>query len=163
MTTTAIGMTFDTQFLEYISTDPGTTFPSVTADLQGTSQMVITGTSANGFSGSGSFAIITFKIIAAGPGSTSLCTLFNPATPTSTPTTAPTTPPSGPTSTPTPTITPGGPTLTPTPTSLATPTSPPPPTSLPQSGFTAQIGGGVLFGFVAVALMTLGFVVFKKT
>jgi len=85
LTSTRIGMTFDTQFLEYVSVSPGTTFSTVSADVQEEGKIVITGSSADGFSGTGSFAIVTFRIIAQEPGSTELCALFNPADPTSTP------------------------------------------------------------------------------
>lgn len=97
--TTSIGMTYDATLLQYVSTAPGTTFGTVTTDNQSGGKLVLTGTSAAGFTGSGSFALVTFKIIATSSGSTTLCTLFNPDTPT--PTTV-----AGPTATPGPTALP---------------------------------------------------------
>lgn len=84
-TSTKIGMTYDTQYLEYVSVSAGNTFTTVTSDPQGEGRLIISGNSATGYSGSGTFAYVTFKIIAAGPGSTELCALFNPDTPTNTP------------------------------------------------------------------------------
>lgn len=83
---TQIGMTYDTAILEYVSVSPGSTFTTVAADLQENGRIIITGSSTSGYSGSGSFAVVTFNIIAQSSGSTQLCTLFNPSTPT--PTTA---------------------------------------------------------------------------
>ena len=89
-TSTQIGMTYDTQYLEYVSISPGDTFTTVSSQPQDGGKMIIIGSSTNGYSGSGVFAYVTFKIIAASAGSTQLCTLFNPDT---TPTIAPTSPP----------------------------------------------------------------------
>ena len=89
-TTTRIGMTYDTQYLEYVSVSAGNTFTTVSGDPQGGGKLIINGTSTAGYSGSGTFAYVTFKLIAASAGSTQLCVLFNPETPT------PTTPPSTP-------------------------------------------------------------------
>lgn len=82
---TQIGMTYETQYLEYISVSAGDTFTTVSATSQGEGKLIITGTSTNGYSGSGVFAYVTFKIIAASSGSTQVCALFNPDTPTNTP------------------------------------------------------------------------------
>lgn len=94
LTSSAIGMTYETQYIEYVSIAPGNTFTTVTTDNQGNGRLVITGSSTSGYSGTGSFAVITFKIVATSPGSTQLCALFNPGTtptppPNSTPTTVP--------------------------------------------------------------------------
>jgi len=89
-TSTQIGMTYDVNVIEYVSTSPGNTFTTVAADPQDGGRIVITGSSTTGYSGSGSFAIVTFRIIAQSSGSTQLCTLFNPANPT--PTSTPLTP-----------------------------------------------------------------------
>ena len=67
-TSTRIGMTYDTKYLEYISVSAGNTFATI-----------------SGCSGSGAFAYVTFKLIATAPGSTQLCALFNPAESTPTP------------------------------------------------------------------------------
>ncbi|MFZ6035413.1 MAG: cohesin domain-containing protein [Patescibacteria group bacterium] len=90
LASTQIGMTYETTDLEYVSVAPGTSFTTVTADVQGDGKIIFTGTKTGGFTGSGSFAIVTFKIIATEPGSTQLCALFNPGnTPTPAPTSAP--------------------------------------------------------------------------
>lgn len=87
--TAQIGMTYKTDVLQYLSTAAGDTFPTVTPETQGGGKLIFTATSDSGFSGSGTFAVVTFKLIASAPGSTELCVLFNPA---STPTPGPTTP-----------------------------------------------------------------------
>ena len=84
-TSTKIGMTYETQYLQYVSVSAGNTFTTVSADPQGEGRLIISGNSTAGYSGSGTFAYVTFKIIATAPGSTQLCALFNPDTPTSTP------------------------------------------------------------------------------
>jgi len=84
ITTTQIGMTYDTQYLQYVSAAPSNTVDSISVTESATGKLVLTGTSGSGFSGSGTFALITFKIIATGSGSTQLCTLV-PTSPTSTP------------------------------------------------------------------------------
>lgn len=86
LASTQIGMTHKSDVIEYVSVSPGTTFTTVTADVQGDGKIVFTGTKAGGYSGSGTFAIVTYKIIATEPGSTQLCALYNPA---STPTPPP--------------------------------------------------------------------------
>lgn len=78
LASTQIGMTYETQYLEYVSVAPGTTFTTVSADVQGDGKIVFTGTKDGGFTGSGSFAVVTFKLIATEAGSTQLCALFNP-------------------------------------------------------------------------------------
>ncbi len=86
---TQIGMTYDTNVLEYISTSAGDTFTNVSTNQIQNGVLIISGSSVNSFSGSGVYAYVTFKIIAQEPGSTQLCTLFNPQnTPTSIPITS---------------------------------------------------------------------------
>lgn len=85
ITSTAVGMTYDTSVLQYVSATPGSTFSTVSTDVQDGGKLVLTGTSTSGYSGTGSFAVVTFKIIATSPGSTTVCALFNPSTPTATP------------------------------------------------------------------------------
>jgi len=91
---TQIGMTYDEAVLEYISTSPGNTFTTISTDPQGSGKLIISGSSSQGFSGSDTYAYVTFKIIAQSSGSTQVCALFNPAvTPTPTiPTTSTTLP-----------------------------------------------------------------------
>lgn len=82
-----IGMTYETQYLEYISTSAGDTFSSVSTDNLGEGNLIISGTSTSPYSGKGVFAYVTFKIIAQAPGSSQLCALYNPdITPTLQPT-----------------------------------------------------------------------------
>jgi len=82
-----IGITYDTQYLQYVRTTAGTAMTSVSTDDQGSGKLLLTGNNSSGFTGTGSFAIVTLKIIAASPGSTELCTLWLP---TPTPSPAPT-------------------------------------------------------------------------
>ncbi len=89
ISSTQIGMTYDSTLLEYVSTAPGDTFTTVSANVQDTGKLVFSGTSENGYSGSGTFAVVTFKLIAQAAGSTQLCVLFNPS---ETPTVQPTSP-----------------------------------------------------------------------
>ncbi|MEK7597089.1 MAG: cohesin domain-containing protein [Patescibacteria group bacterium] len=90
LSSTSIGMTHQSQYLEFISVSPGDTFTTVSADVQDGDKLLITGSSTSPYSGSGVFAYVTYKLIATGPGSTQLCALYNPAlTPTPGPTSAP--------------------------------------------------------------------------
>lgn len=100
LSSTSIGMTHETQYLEFISVSPGNTFMTVSADVQDSGKLIISGSSTTPYSGSGTYAYVTYKLIATGPGSTELCALYNPQTPTSTPA------PGGPTSPPAPTALP---------------------------------------------------------
>jgi hypothetical protein len=146
LTSTQIGMTYDTQYLQYVSTAPGTTFSTVSANDQGNGQLVISGSSTNGFSGTGSFAIVTFTLIATSSGSTELCVLFNPSeTPTVTP---------QPISPVQPTSPPGQPTYTPYP---FQPTSTP-----PSSGSTGQTTKGIILGATFLIVASGGMILFKK-
>lgn len=133
---TQIGMTHDTQYLEYVSTSVGNTFTTVSANPESSGRLIISGSSTSGYSGSGTFAYVTFKIIASAPGSTQLCTLFNPEV------------------TPTP-----GPTSTPAPGSTATPI---PPTALPTSGDINGVGRGLALGLIFLVLAGSGFFVFRN-
>ncbi len=73
-----IGMTYDTTVLEYVSTSAGNTFTTVSTNPIENGKLIISGSSTNSYSGSGVYAYVIFKIIAQEPGSTQLCTLFNP-------------------------------------------------------------------------------------
>lgn len=136
---TQIGMTYDTQYLEYVSTTVGNTFTTVSANQEGEGRLIISGSSTSGYSGSGTFAYVTFKIIATAPGSTQLCALFNPEV--------------------TPTPAPGEPTATPAPGSTATPV---PPTALPTSGDVNGVGRGLALGMIFLVLAGGGFFVFRN-
>ena len=132
LTSTSIGMTHDTQYLEFVSAAAGDTFTTISTDNQGNGRLILTGTKTDGFNGTGTFAVVTFNLIADAAGSTQLCTLFNPATAAPTPTTAP-----------------GA-------------TSAPIPTSLPTSGTFDKTAKGALLGIFFFGLSLAGFVIFKK-
>lgn len=86
LTNAIIGMTYVTNLLQYISTSPGDSFPNIQVETQEGGRLVFRASNQNGFSGTGTFATVTFKIIASSPGETELCVLFNPEqTPTSVP------------------------------------------------------------------------------
>lgn len=146
LSSTSIGLTYDTQYLEYVSVSPGNTFTTVSADVQDGGKLIINGSSETPYSGAGAYAYVTFKLIATQSGSTQLCALFNPTTPS---------PTSGPTSTPVP----GAPTSTPVP---GAPTSPPVPTSLPTTGEAEPMTKGIILASIFLILATGGFFVFKK-
>lgn len=133
VTTIQTGLTYDTQFLEYVSAAAGAAMDSISVDTSlGTGKLLLTGTNAAGFTGTGVYATIVFRIIAQESGSTELCTLWTP--------------------TPSPTLPPNAPTATPVPLQPTIP-PPPPPTALPQMGFgiprTTGMIAGVLFIIVA--------------
>jgi len=141
LSSTSVGMTYETQYLEYISTTPGNTFTTVSADVQDVGKLLITGSSTVPYSGAGTFAYVTFKLIATSSGSTQLCALFSPSTPTATP---------GP-----------SPTLGPSPT--GGPTSPPVPTSLPKTGESGSTVQGAILASLFFVAAGVGLFVFKKT
>ena len=147
LSSSVIGMTYETQYLEYVSATPGNTFTTVSASNQGSGKIVITGSSASSFSGSGVFAYVTFKLVATGKSSTQLCALFNPSSTTPTSTSAPL-----------PTATPGGPTVTP-----GGPTSPPLPTALPKTGESSSAVQAIILASLFFVVAAGGFIAFKKT
>jgi len=90
---TQIGMTYDTRYLEYISTTPGDAMTSVSTNNLGDGKLLFNGENQSGFSGQGTFAYVSFKIIAQAPGETELCVLWNPETQPTSPPSQPTAPP----------------------------------------------------------------------
>lgn len=92
-----IGMTYESQYLQYVSTTPGDAMTSVTVTPSGTGTLLLSGANTSGFNGAGVFAYVTFKIVAEAPGTAELCALFAPS---STPAPVPTTPPAAPTALP---------------------------------------------------------------
>ncbi len=94
ITSTQIGISYETQYLQYVSTVPGNAMTSVTASPTDTGKYLLEGKNSSGFSGKGAFATVNFKIIATAPGSTQLCALWGPTTP------GPTAPPPQPTALP---------------------------------------------------------------
>jgi len=131
ITTAQVGLTYETQYLQYVRTTAGATMTSVAVEDQGGGKLLLTGTNQSGFSGKGIFATITFNLIAEAAGSTQLCALWAPAP-------APTTPPTA-TSTPQP----GVPSQTIIPTTIATITATP-----PRSGSITSTQIGVVLGIV---------------
>ncbi|MFA6017021.1 MAG: cohesin domain-containing protein [Patescibacteria group bacterium] len=139
LSTASIGMTYDTKYLEYVSTTPGNTFTTVSADVIDVGKLILTGTSASPYSGAGAFAYVTFKLIATQAGSTQLCVLFNPV---SAPSPIPTSPASIPTS-------PPG-------------SAPVVPTSLPKTGESEPMTKGIVLASFFFILATGSFFIFKK-
>ncbi len=122
------GMTYDTGPLQYISSAAGAAMNSLTVDTttQGTGKLLITGTNNVGFTGTGVFATVVFKILTPS-GSTELCTLWQPTAtpmPTSLPVLTATPQVNQPTATPAPFV----------------------PTALPQTGFDIPKNMGALAG-----------------
>lgn len=78
LTTAQIGLTYNTQYLEFINVTPGDTFSTVSSEPVETGKILITGEDTSGFNGKGIFAYVNFKLIAASPGSTELCALWAP-------------------------------------------------------------------------------------
>lgn len=99
LSSTQIGFTYDTQYLEYVSVTPGNTFTTITTTPLEAGKLLITGTNSTAYSGTGTFATVTLKIIAASAGATELCVLFAP-TSQPTPTNLPVNPTAAPTAVP---------------------------------------------------------------
>jgi hypothetical protein len=85
VSSTQIGMTYETDVLEFVSATPGETMPNLTTTPQNAGELVFSATNTSGFSGTGKFATVTFKIIATAAGNTQLCVLFAPSSPPSSP------------------------------------------------------------------------------
>jgi hypothetical protein len=140
ITNAQIGLTYQTQYLEYVNTIASNDFPNLTTTPQGTGSLILSATSVN-FNGSGTFAQVNFRIIADAPGETQLCALqeVNP-TPTSPQYNSP------------------------------QPTSPqynsPQPTALPKSGNLDKTKTGILFGggliIFSLAVLVFNYFVFNN-
>ncbi|MEI6532422.1 MAG: cohesin domain-containing protein [Candidatus Roizmanbacteria bacterium] len=150
--TALMGMTYDTRYLQYVSTTPGDAMTTVTTETQaGTAtegRLILNGANSAGYSGSGTFAFITFKLIAQSAGSTQLCSIFQPTTPTSPPG-VPTSPPGVPTSPPgVPTSPPGVPTTPQTVTSVIS--------QIPKLGDASSVNTTAIFAVILsfIALST---------
>ena len=136
ITTAQVGMNYESGPLQYVGTTAGNSMTGVSVEQQATGKLLLTGTNQAGFSGKGTFAYVTFKIIADAPGSTTLCTLWAP-TPT------PTTPPAT--------------------TNAPAPTTPPQLTTVPpKSGSASNTTAMILLGFVFLA-GTLCLYLYKNT
>jgi LPXTG-motif cell wall-anchored protein len=142
VSTIQTGMTYDTVPLQYVSAAAGAAMNSLTVDTttQGTGKLLITGTNNVGFTGSGVFTTVVFKILTPS-GSTELCTLWQP------------------TATPTPTSLP---VLTATPQAVQPTATPAPlvPTALPQTGFEVPKNAGAIAG--GVFLIAAGAIYFHS-
>lgn len=86
LSTAEIGMTYDTQYLQYVSAVPGDAMTSVSVSQPSAGKLVLDATNSSGYTGSGSFAVVTFNLIAQAPGSTELCALYQVTSPTAAPT-----------------------------------------------------------------------------
>jgi len=124
---TQIGMTYDTRYLEYVSTTPGNAMTSVSTNNLGEGKLIFSGENQSGFSGQGTFAYVNFKIIAQAPGQTELCVLWNPQN-SPTPSPQPTSP-------------------SPQPTSPSQPTSPPPTAGEVKGVYTNSFLGLIFISF----------------
>jgi hypothetical protein len=140
VTTADIWLTYQSQYMTLVDVTPSANneFTQIDKTVNGDTIHII-GTNLSGFTGTGTFALVTFTILDVSPpeGGAQLCAILEPTsvpvasnTPTLTPTNTPIPTPT-PTSTPTPTP---SPTMTPTPTETPIATSTPtpiPPTSTP--------------------------------
>jgi len=120
ITSAQIGMTYDTRYLEYVSTTSGNAMTSVSTNNLGEGKLIFSGENQSGFSGQGTFAYVNFKIIAQAPGETELCVLWNPQ---------------------------NSPTPSPYPTSLSQPTSPPPTSGEVKGVYTNSFLGLIFISF----------------
>jgi len=127
---TQIGMTYDTRYLEYVSTTPGNAMSSVSTDNLGDGKLLFNGENQSGFSGEGTFAYVNFRIIAQAPGETELCVLWNPE------------------SSPTPSSQPNS---SPQPTSYQSNPTPPP----PRSGEIRGVYTSSFFGLIFISIFLL--------
>ncbi|GIW63904.1 MAG: hypothetical protein KatS3mg091_706 [Patescibacteria group bacterium] len=90
LTSTIIGLEYNTEYLEFESAIPGDTFESISTEEISFGRLLISGSNSSPITSSGVYAYVNFKLIAENPGSTELCAFFNPeVTPTPQPTTAP--------------------------------------------------------------------------
>jgi hypothetical protein len=177
VTTMQTGMTYNTSFLEYVSAAAGSAMDSISVDSSlGGGKLILNGTKAGGFTGTGVYATVVLKIIAASPGSTELCTLWVPEL---TPTPAPQCNNACTTNTDCPSnlycyIASGQTTgfcrmqSCPEQTSCAcplptTPPPPPQPTALPQTGYDGPKNTGMVAGIIFMTIATGIFFYTKQT
>lgn len=134
-----IGLTYQTQYLQYLSMTPGEAMTQVTVQDLGGGKLLFSGSNPSGFSGKGNFVYVNFKIIADAPGVSELCAFWTPST----------------TPTVTPTPQPGTPTATPIPVNN--------PTALPRSGNMTDAQNGGLFGISFLVFAGLLFIASRNT
>lgn len=135
LTSTIIGLEYNTEYLEFESAIPGDTFESISTESISSGRLLIAGSNSTPISSPGVYAYVNFKLIAENPGSTQLCTFFNPEV---TPTPQPTTPPS---------------------TNQPNPTPTPQPPVSGAGDFTSTISAvGLMIGLLALA----GYIVTKR-
>lgn len=138
ITSADIGMTYDTQYLQYVGIVTGDAMSTVTANELGDGKILFSGTNNSGFKGTGTFVQVNFTLIAQAAGSTELCVLWAPS-PTAQPTTSPnqpTTPPAQPTT--------------------------PLPTRLPTSGAEFRNNLSIYAGFIFLIIATGFYFLYKK-
>lgn len=133
-----IGATYQTQYLQYLSTTPGEAMSQLTAQDLGGGKILFTGSNPSGFKGKGVFAYINFKIIAQAQGETELCTLWAPSATPTTPATAATVAPTAAAQTPL-------------------------PTRLPASGNAVESFNGGILGILFIVVAGISFFVSKST
>ncbi len=148
LTSGATEISYKTQFLQYVSTTNGNFFTTATGTDTGNT-VKLTGSTSTGKTGTGTFAVITFKLIASAPGETELCSIITPSptqVPTGQPTVAPTNIPVA--------------TSTPKPTSTPVPTNTPKPTisQLPRSGSTDAT---FFLSVIGISASSIGFILQK--
>jgi len=68
-------VTYEAQYLQFVSLTKGNFFESVTNTEEQTGVITLTGTNSSAKTGSGTFAIIRFKLIAEAPDSSTLCAI----------------------------------------------------------------------------------------
>jgi hypothetical protein len=127
--TTSVGMSYENSSLQYVSSEAGNTFPNINTLTSDTTKLLINGSTTatnTPFKGTGTYATVTFKIIASTSGSTQLCSLFTP----------------GPTAGANPT----SPQYTPLPTTTVIH-----PSALPKTGSTSMLVIGSSIGFTLLA------------
>ncbi|MDH7476011.1 MAG: cohesin domain-containing protein [Microgenomates group bacterium] len=133
LSTTQIGVTYETQYLELLNVLPGDTFSTITFSTPEPGKIVISASNATPFSGSGVFATVNFKLIAQSPGSTELCALYNPSTQ-----------------------------PTPLPTQPAQPTQPAVYPTAPVSGSVKNVKNLTLGGVIFLTISSLSFILSRK-
>ena len=92
VTSSQVGMTYDTKYLQFQSVAAGNAMTSLSVKPTETGKFLISGTNNAGFKGLGVFGYADFKISADVPGSTQVCTLWGPSS-SPAPTASPTIPP----------------------------------------------------------------------
>jgi hypothetical protein len=160
ITSAKIGMTYQTQYLEYVNTIAGGTFPNLITEPIGDGKLIFSATS-DGFNGSGVFAQVNFKIIADAPGETQLCVLWQ-VSPTPSPNPSPSPEPTSPPTYPSPTNQPTTPPQQP----LPPQTNNPPRTTakvIPTTGFSSQGNEKIILGSSLMVTFGAAIIILNST